>query len=208
MRGIYTQVDGKVADPLVFPSHTICLILYLLHDGEEIHELLTFCMKKLPVLCRPINQLKNKWPSCHNTRTTGQEISGNFNSKFQKFIDISKIYRPTKFSSTEDFPADCPPTTAICGRSMLLETPSCVKTSCILFMMGMRFSMPWFPGMMTVMFLLWDDEETRGYCKHVTAGCSNNLSLLINITADSLEQACDVITTPASNNNTASYGGD
>ena len=30
---------------------------------------------------------------------------------------------PTKFSSTEDLPADCPPTTAICGRSRDIETP-------------------------------------------------------------------------------------
>ena len=27
------------------------------------------------------------------------------------------MYLPTKFSKTDDFPADCPPTTAICGKS-------------------------------------------------------------------------------------------
>ena len=30
---------------------------------------------------------------------------------------------PTKFSKTDDFPADCPPTTAICGKSKDILTP-------------------------------------------------------------------------------------
>ena len=48
---------------------------------------------------------------------------------------ISKMrivsYFPQKFSSTDDFPADCPPTTAICGRSMTMGTPRLEKASCI-----------------------------------------------------------------------------
>ena len=60
---------------------------------------------------------------------------------------------PTKFSKTEDFPADWPPTTAIWGRSMVLGTPNWVKTSCILFMMGMRASMPALPAMVLVSWL-------------------------------------------------------
>ena len=61
-------------------------------------------------------------------------------SKAQKIT-----YFPTKFSSTEDLPALWPPTTAICGRSMAMWTPSWVKASCIRLMIGMRASMPWLP---------------------------------------------------------------
>ena len=58
--------------------------------------------------------------------------------------DIS--YFPTKFSSTDDFPADWPPTTAIWGKSMTMGTPSWVKASCIRLMIGMRASIPRFPA--------------------------------------------------------------
>ncbi len=61
-------------------------------------------------------------------------------------ILIKHTYFPTKFSNTEDFPADWPPTTAICGRSMTMVTPSEVKASCMRLMMGMRDSIPWLPG--------------------------------------------------------------
>jgi hypothetical protein len=62
-------------------------------------------------------------------------------------------YLPTKFSSTDDFPADCPPTTAIWGRSITMGAPSWVKASCMRLMTGIRFSMPalpWFPDMAAV----------------------------------------------------------
>lgn len=36
---------------------------------------------------------------------------------------------PTKFSNTDDFPADCPPTTAICGKSNDILTPEGNKQS-------------------------------------------------------------------------------
>ena len=58
------------------------------------------------------------------------------------------VYLPTKFSSTEDFPADCPPTTAIWGKSIVFGTPSWVKTSCILFIIGMRASIPALPDIL------------------------------------------------------------
>jgi hypothetical protein len=72
---VHPQVDGEVADPLVFTRHTVCLILYLLNDGEEVHELLPLSMQKLPILCRSVDQLQNKRPPGHNARSTGKEIS-------------------------------------------------------------------------------------------------------------------------------------
>ena len=79
-------------------------------------------------------------------------------------IPFSKLYfyLPTKFSKTEDFPADWPPTTAIWGKSMVLGTPSWVKTSCILFMIGMRASIPAFPLILMVFtrLLTW-----QSYCQ-------------------------------------------
>lgn len=58
------------------------------------------------------------------------------------------IYLPTKFSSTELLPADCPPTTAICGRSNVICTPSDVKASCSRFTMGISCPMPWLPDIL------------------------------------------------------------
>lgn len=59
-------------------------------------------------------------------------------------------YFPTKFSSTELFPADWPPTTAICGRSSCMCTPSDVNASCSLLTMGINASMPTLVVDMTV----------------------------------------------------------
>ena len=58
----------------------------------------------------------------------------------------SYTYFPTKFSSTDDFPADWPPTTAIWGKSMTMGAPIDVKASCILLIMGIKASMPRFPA--------------------------------------------------------------
>ena len=60
--------------------------------------------------------------------------------------EVISTYFPTKFSNTDDFPADWPPTTAIWGRSMTMVTPSCVKASCMRLMIGIRASMPRFPA--------------------------------------------------------------
>ena len=76
MWGVHPQGNGEVADPLVFTCHTVCLIFNLLHDGEEVHELLPLCMQKFPIFCRSVDQLQNKRPPGHNARSTGKEISG------------------------------------------------------------------------------------------------------------------------------------
>lgn len=55
------------------------------------------------------------------------------------------FYLPTKFSSTELFPALWPPTTAICGRSKLQAWPMVLKASCSLLTSGINSSMPRFP---------------------------------------------------------------
>lgn len=64
-----------------------------------------------------------------------------------------KTYFPTKFSSTELFPADCPPTTAIWGKSSCIWTPSCVKASWSLFTIGIRFSIPKLPDILATYML-------------------------------------------------------
>lgn len=60
---------------------------------------------------------------------------------------LNRTYLPTKFSSTELLPADCPPTTAICGRSSCIWTPNCVKASWSLFTIGINCSIPKLPDM-------------------------------------------------------------
>jgi hypothetical protein len=75
MWGVHPQVNGQVTDPLVFTRHAVCLIFYLLHNGEKVHEFLSFAVQELPILGGSIDQLQNKWPSSHNSRPTGKEIS-------------------------------------------------------------------------------------------------------------------------------------
>ena len=62
------------------------------------------------------------------------------------WIEVISTYFPTKFSSTDDFPADWPPTTAIWGKSMPVVTPREVKQSWIRLIMGIRASIPRLPG--------------------------------------------------------------
>lgn len=52
---------------------------------------------------------------------------------------------PTKFSRTELFPALCPPTTAICGRSKLQLWPMVLKASWSLLIRGIKSSIPRLP---------------------------------------------------------------
>lgn len=56
-------------------------------------------------------------------------------------IDISKGngYLPTMFSRTDDFPADCDPTTTIWGKSTVCW-PIAPKTSCSLLTIGISWS--------------------------------------------------------------------
>lgn len=56
-------------------------------------------------------------------------------------MKFSSTYLPTKFSSTELLPADCPPTTAICGKSNCICTPRDVNASCSLLTIGIKLSM-------------------------------------------------------------------
>ena len=61
-------------------------------------------------------------------------------------MTLKITYLPTKFSKTEDFPADWPPTTAICGKSMTIWVFMAVKASCMRLMMGISPSIPRLPG--------------------------------------------------------------
>lgn len=61
----------------------------------------------------------------------------------------SVTYRPTKFSNTLLFPALWLPTTAIWGRSMVDGCPIWAKASWILFITGIRSSIPLFPILQT-----------------------------------------------------------
>lgn len=54
-------------------------------------------------------------------------------------------YLPTKFSRTEDLPALCPPTTAICGSSRMQLRPRTLNASWSRFTSAMSSCMPWFP---------------------------------------------------------------
>lgn len=64
------------------------------------------------------------------------------NEKFRFLFIISLLYLRTKFSKTELFPALWGPITAICGKSTSTNVPADAHTSCILFTIGIRFSMP------------------------------------------------------------------
>lgn len=48
--GVDPQVDWQVANALVAASHPVSLVLDLLHDGVEVHELLTLAVQKLAIL--------------------------------------------------------------------------------------------------------------------------------------------------------------
>ena len=75
VRGVDPQVYRQVGDALGGAGHPVSLVLDLLHDGQEVHELLPLAVEELPVLCGPIDQLQNQRPSRHNSRPTGKEIS-------------------------------------------------------------------------------------------------------------------------------------
>ena len=66
------------------------------------------------------------------------------------WVGLDITYFPTKFSSTDDLPADCPPTTAIWGKSTAWWVPREVKQSWILLIIGIRHSIP----------RLWEDIFT------------------------------------------------
>ena len=115
MRGVHSQVNGQIADTLVAASDSVSFILNFLHNRGEIREFLSLCVKKLSILDRPIDKLENQGTSCDNTRSSRQKVPeiifvSYIFSSFGEYLDN---HLPTKFSKTDDFPADCPPTTAI-----------------------------------------------------------------------------------------------
>ena len=67
MRRVDSQVDRKVADALVTASNSVCFIFNLLHDGGELHELLTLGVEELSVLIRTIDQLEDQRSPGHDT---------------------------------------------------------------------------------------------------------------------------------------------
>ena len=50
MGRVDSQVDRKVADALVPPCHTICLVLDLLHDRRKFHKLLSLGVEEFSIL--------------------------------------------------------------------------------------------------------------------------------------------------------------
>ena len=57
MRRVDPQVDGQVGDALVGSGDPVGLVLDLLHDGAELHELFPLAMKELPVLVGTVDEL-------------------------------------------------------------------------------------------------------------------------------------------------------
>ena len=57
MWGVDPQVDGQVGDALRGASHPVRLVLDLLHDGEEVHELLALAMQELAILSGSVDEL-------------------------------------------------------------------------------------------------------------------------------------------------------
>lgn len=82
-------------------------------------------------------------------------------------------YFPTKFSSTELFPALWPPTTAIWGRSRFAFCPMAEKASCMRFTRGIKSSIPRFPifAMHWAVYLPCQSRD----------GCISYLSLLATL---------------------------
>ena len=76
MWGVDPQVDGQVGDALRGASHPVRLVLDLLHDGEEVHELLALAVQELSILRGSVDKLKDEGASCDNPRTTGEEVPG------------------------------------------------------------------------------------------------------------------------------------
>jgi len=50
VRRVNPEIDWKVTDPLVAPGHPVSLVLYLLHDRKEVHELLSLAVKEFSIL--------------------------------------------------------------------------------------------------------------------------------------------------------------
>ena len=70
--------------------------------------------------------------------TSSIHINNLWSCLFSLIFLQCNTYLPTKFSNTELFPADCPPITAICGRSTGDCIPKLVNASCSPLTMGIN----------------------------------------------------------------------
>lgn len=97
---------------------------------------------------------------------------------------LFSTYLPTKFSKTELLPADCPPTTAIWGRSNVICTPRDVNASCNLFTIGIKLSIPKLVvmiGELELIHVFTGEEKTNFnlfYFFTSTIFCFNSVSFL------------------------------
>ena len=57
MWGVDSQVDRQVRNALRRARHPVSLILDLLHDGEEVHELLALAVQELAILGGSVDEL-------------------------------------------------------------------------------------------------------------------------------------------------------
>ena len=57
MWGVDPQVNRQVGDALRRARHPVRLVLDLLHDGEEVHELLALAVQELAILGGSVDQL-------------------------------------------------------------------------------------------------------------------------------------------------------
>lgn len=71
-------------------------------------------------------------------------LSHRLDESSSNYRSVLLTHLPTNFSSTEDFPDDWIPTTAICGKSMSIGTSKFLKVSCSLLTVKTKFFMPEF----------------------------------------------------------------
>ena len=57
MWGVDPQVNRQVGDALRRACHPVRLVLDLLHDGEEVHELLALAVQELAIFRGSVNEL-------------------------------------------------------------------------------------------------------------------------------------------------------
>jgi hypothetical protein len=142
---VYPQVDGRRRDARVAPRLGLCLAHNLVPDLAKVVELLARDVQKLaplvhivlivgrlgrllldPVGLRgvcglAVDELENERSSRHDAGSSRQAVVHvSMTAQALEAVRRRSTHksRPTMFSSTELFPLDCDPTTAIWGRSM------------------------------------------------------------------------------------------
>lgn len=92
------------------------------------------------------------------------------------------IHLPTNFSKTEDFPLDCIPTTAICGKSMSMWTFSFLKVSWSLFIGKIIRLIPLFSAIswkfLSQKITKYSELELSRQCTALTATDLSKITLL------------------------------